>query len=113
MVLPAHQGQRTYHEDARKVRQRADRAVSMRSIAHDDAEVERQGDEDQTRQRRGCPSDHKKEVVPLVRSIGVDREHREQDGTDNIHRLAPSGLPLSHTLTTLRAQNGAPRTRRR
>ena len=82
MIVATHQGKRTCHEDASKVRQRADPRVSMRRIADDDAEIERQGHEDQTRQRRRGPSDHKNEVVPLVRSIGVGRERREQDGTD-------------------------------
>jgi hypothetical protein len=61
LVLATHQRERAQQEYAREVRQGADRPIPARDISHDAAEVERQGHEDQTHQRRRRASDHEEE----------------------------------------------------
>jgi hypothetical protein len=73
---PPYQPKCAHHEDANEVRQGPDGAVPICGVTHHHVKVERQGDEDQTRQCRRRASDNEEEVVPLVRPIGVRRDHR-------------------------------------
>jgi hypothetical protein len=75
VVLASHQHKRADHEDANHARQRVDRAIPMRRVLRDDVDVERKGNEDQAGKNRRTASDHDEEVVPLVRSICIEREH--------------------------------------
>jgi hypothetical protein len=73
--LASHEREGADDEDAGRGRQRVDGAIPMRRILSDHVHVQRQGNEDQAGKHHRTTSDHDEEVVPLIWSICVERDH--------------------------------------
>jgi hypothetical protein len=77
VVLTAHERERADDEGGGNTRQCAYGAVSVRCVFSDHVDVERHRYKDQARENRRAAPDHDEEVLPLIRSVYVERDcHR-------------------------------------
>ena len=92
VVLASHEHESADDEDAGHARQRVYGGMPMRRVPSDRIDVLRQGNEDQPGKDRRSASDHDKKVVPLIRSICVERQHPSPRVSPNTHNARSGGV---------------------